>query len=95
MKNRSKTSTRKIATAKKPAEKPIVRNRARVTTKKTVNGVAPTKKTQRKRPTGRSSAVTIDVFPKKFLAEVQQKLRPGEKLVVLSSTSAKTVYVEQ
>lgn len=95
MRNKSKASTRKIAAAKKTTTKPTVRNQAKVTVKRAVNGIAPAKKASAGVRRGtRTSNVKVDRFPKELLSEVQTKLRTNERLVVLSPTEAHTVYVK-
>lgn len=99
MRNRRKTkvttSTRKIAAKKTAEPKPNVRNKARVTVKKAVDGTVTRKKSNgaTRRSIHRAAPVTVSQFPPELLLDAQQALRPGEKLVVVSDTEAKTVYL--
>jgi hypothetical protein len=70
-----------------------IRTEAKVVVTKPVNGVATKKKASRGPKRGhRSSNVTTDAWPKKLLQDAKHAVRPGEKLVVVSPTEARTVY---
>lgn len=76
-------------------QKPTVRTEAKVTVKKTVNGTATRKRASSGARRGsRSSNVATSQFPKDLLIDVQAKVRPGEKLVVISDTEARTEYLK-
>lgn len=76
-------------------QKPTVRTEAKVAVKKTVNGTATRKAASSGVRRGhRNSNVQVSQFPKDLLIDVQAKVRPGEKLVVISDTEARTEYLK-